>query len=61
MNQSATAPETIRTNVKLAASIFVCFSAKRQRSELLAKAIIATDVRKKIRADFKYGFGLPKC
>ena len=50
MSQSATAPEKIRTNVNEAASILVCFSAARQRSELLAKAIIASKVRTKIRA-----------
>ena len=50
MSQSATAPEKMRTNVNEAASILVCFSAARQRSELLAKAIIATKVRTRIRA-----------
>jgi hypothetical protein len=45
MSQSATAPEKMRTNVKLDASMPVCFSAARQRSELLANAIIASDVR----------------
>src|SRR5882762_8339810 len=49
-SQSAAAPENIRMNVKLAASILVCFSAARQRSELLANAIIAINVRKKSRA-----------
>src|SRR2546423_15362675 len=49
-SHSATAPEITRTNVKLAASILVCFSAARQRSELLAKAIIANSVRRKTRA-----------
>lgn len=37
-------------NVKEAASMLVCFSAARQRSELLAKAIIAAEVRIKARA-----------
>ena len=50
MTQSATAPEKMRTNVNEAASILVCFRAARQRSELLAKAIIASKVRIKIRA-----------
>jgi hypothetical protein len=36
--------------VKLAASIPVSFSAARQRSELLANAIIAKKVRRVIRA-----------
>jgi hypothetical protein len=49
MSQSATAPEKMRTNVNEAASILARFSAARQRSELLAKAIIATKVRTKIR------------
>jgi gluconokinase len=49
MHQSATAPEKMRTNVKLAGSIVVCLSAARQSSELLANAIIASRVRKKIR------------
>jgi hypothetical protein len=40
----------MRTKVNEAASILVCFSAARQRSELLAKAIIASKVRTKIRA-----------
>jgi hypothetical protein len=51
MSQSATAPEKMRIEVKLAASIPVWFSANRQRSELLAKAIIAANVRMKIRLD----------
>jgi len=50
MSQSASAPEKMRMKVKLAASMLVCFSAARQRSELLANAIIANRVRKKIRA-----------
>jgi len=49
MSQSATAPKKIRTKVNVAASMWVCFSAKRQSSELLANAIIASDVRRKIR------------
>src|SRR5438874_2174241 len=52
MNHSAAAPEKIRTNVNVAASMPVCFSAALQRSELLAKAIIASDVRPKIRVRF---------
>jgi hypothetical protein len=51
--QSATAPEKIRTNVNVAASMWVCFSAALQSSELLAKAIIAASVSRKSRADFK--------
>jgi len=50
MTQSATAPEKIRTKVNVAASMWVCFSAARQSSELLANAIIASDVSHKIRA-----------
>ena len=38
--------------VKLAASIAVCFSARRQSSELPAKASIARKVRRKSRAGF---------
>jgi hypothetical protein len=41
--------------VKLAASMLVCFSAARQRSELVANAIIAASVSRKSRADFKSG------
>src|SRR5437879_4762985 len=52
MSQSAAAPEKIRAKVNVAASMLVCFSAARQRSELLANAIIASDVRMKIREDF---------
>src|SRR5437867_12698187 len=55
MTQSATAPEKIRTKVNVAASTWVCFSAARQSSELLAKAIIAASVSRKSRADFKSG------
>jgi len=44
------APEKMRMNVNEAASMLVCFSAARQRSELLAKAIIAAEVRKRTRA-----------
>ena len=44
MSQSATAPEKMRMNVKLAASMLVCFSANRQSSELLANAIMASSV-----------------
>jgi hypothetical protein len=50
--QSATAPEKMRSNVNVAASIVVCLSAARQRSELLANAIIARNVRTKTRAGF---------
>jgi hypothetical protein len=51
-NHSATAPEKIRANVKLAASMSFCFSAARQSSELLAKAIIVSDVITRILVDF---------
>jgi len=44
MRHSATAPEKMRMNVKLAASMLVCFSANRQSSELLANAIMASSV-----------------
>jgi hypothetical protein len=49
MIQRAAAPEKMRTKVKLAESRQVCFSAARQRSELLANATIASNVRMKIR------------
>jgi hypothetical protein len=52
MSQSAVAPEKMRMNVKLAASMLVCFSANRQSRELPAKAIIATSVRMKSRVGF---------
>src|SRR5215813_12872562 len=42
----------MRSNVNVAASIVVCLSAARQRSELLANAIIARNVRTKTRAGF---------
>src|SRR5881398_3381454 len=42
--------EKTRTNVNEAASMLVCFSAAQQRSELLAKAIIAAKVRIRTRA-----------
>ena len=48
--QSARAPEKIRTKVKVAGSILLFFNAARHKSELLAKAIIASSVRMKIRA-----------
>lgn len=44
------APEKMRTNVNEAASMLVCFRAARQRSELLAKASIAAEVRIRTRA-----------
>jgi hypothetical protein len=50
MSQSTAAPEKMRADVKVAASILVCFSAARQSSELLAKAIIANNVNTKVRA-----------
>src|SRR6266516_8037684 len=58
MSQSAAAPEKIRRKVNVAASMLVCFSAARQRSELLAKAIIASDVRPKIRVRFTWKSGV---
>jgi|HubBroStandDraft_6_1064221.scaffolds.fasta_scaffold235215_2 hypothetical protein len=51
--QSAVAPEKMRMKVKLAASMLVCCNANRQSKELLANAIIATKVRRKIRVGFK--------
>ncbi len=45
MSHSVTAPETMRIDVKVAASIVVSFNAARHRSELPAKAIIARSVR----------------
>src|ERR1700730_5299150 len=52
ISQSAVAPERMRTSVKLAASMLVCFSAARQSSELPANAIIASSVRTKSRLGF---------
>ena len=52
MSQSAAAPEKMRMNVKLAASILVCFSAARQSSEFPANAIIASNVKIKSRIGF---------
>jgi len=52
MSQSAVAPEKMRMNVKLAASILVCLSASRQSREFPANAIIAISVRMKIRVGF---------
>jgi len=49
-SQSARAPEKIRTDVKVAGSMLFSFNAARHKSELLAKAIIASSVRMKIRA-----------
>jgi len=48
-SQSTTAPDMMRTSVKLAASMLVSLKAARHNSELLANAIIARTVRKKIR------------
>jgi hypothetical protein len=56
MIQRAVAPEKMRTNVKLAASMRVCLSAARQRSELLANAIIVSNVRMKMRGFRKIRF-----
>jgi hypothetical protein len=52
ISQSATAPEKIRTDVKVAGSMLLPFNAARHKSELLAKAIIANSVRMKIGVDF---------
>lgn len=41
----------MRIKVKLAASMLVCLSANRQRSEFPAKAVIATNVRIETRVD----------
>jgi hypothetical protein len=49
-SQSVRAPDKIRTNVKVAGSILLSFNAPRHKSELLAKPIIASSVRMKIRA-----------
>jgi hypothetical protein len=49
-SQSVRAPEKIRMNVKVAGSMLLSFNAARHKSELLAKAIIASSVRIKIRA-----------
>jgi hypothetical protein len=53
ISHSATAPEKIRTKVKVAASMAVSLSAARQSSELLANAILARKVSVKIRAEFR--------
>ena len=47
---SASAPDTIRMSVKLAASMAVCFSAMRQSKEFAAKASIANSVKVNTRA-----------
>jgi hypothetical protein len=52
MSQSATAPEKMRRNVKVAGSLLLSFNTARHRSELLAKAIIARRVSIKILVDF---------
>src|SRR5215472_4953363 len=49
MSHSATAPEKMRTDVNVAGSISVSFKARRQSSELLANATIASDVSRKMR------------
>src|SRR6478672_4620252 len=48
-SQSVIAPERMRTKVKVAGSMLVCLRARRQRMELLAKAIIASAVRLRVR------------
>jgi hypothetical protein len=50
MSQSATVPEKIRTRVNVAGSTLLSLNAARHKSELLAKAIIASSVSMKIRA-----------
>jgi hypothetical protein len=50
MSQSATAPEKIRTSVNVAGSTLLSLKAARHKSELLAKAVIASSVSMKIRA-----------
>ena len=52
ISQRAAAPEKMRMKVKVAGSTAVCFSAARQSSELLAKAIIASMVSMNGRVDF---------
>jgi hypothetical protein len=49
MTISATAPETSRTDVKLAGSIAPSRNARRQRMEFPANASMATPVRKTAR------------
>ena len=51
MSQSATAPEKIRRNVKVAGSMLLFVNAARQSSELLANAIIARSVSMRILVD----------
>src|SRR6476659_8569833 len=53
MSQRVTAPEKIRTKVKVAGSMRVCLRADRQSREFPAKAIMARRVRVKRRAGFK--------
>ena len=51
MSPSATAPEKIRRNVKVAGSMLLFVNAARQSSELLANAIIARSVSMRILVD----------
>ncbi|MGB8930954.1 MAG: hypothetical protein WCC48_06855, partial [Anaeromyxobacteraceae bacterium] len=50
ISQSTIAPETIRIDVKLTASMPVFFNAIRQSSELAAKAIMASVASNAMRA-----------
>jgi hypothetical protein len=52
INPRAAAPERIRMEVKLAASMPECFNAARQSRELAAKAIMASRVKEKRRMGF---------
>jgi hypothetical protein len=52
ISQSAAAPQNMRMKVKVAASMLVSFSAARQSSELLANAIIASNVSMRNRVGF---------
>jgi hypothetical protein len=62
ISQSVSAPEIIRMDVKLAASMLVCLSANRQSRELPANAIIASKVRENIWVrDIKSFSGYQAC
>src|SRR6476469_9767413 len=52
MSQRVTAPEKIRTKIKVAGSMRVCLRADRQSREFPAKAIMVRRVRVKRRAGF---------
>jgi hypothetical protein len=55
ISQSTTAPDTKRMDVNVAASIVVCVNAMRHSTELPAKAIIVTRVRKAVRINEVFG------